>query len=565
MTTRKRFRVVDGDELAGRITRDARGSASLTVMSDDETTQTTVRLDADEIPHSPCGWKLLAATVFVEPMAERLKLRPTEGPDTLLVEFLADRPARPSSGRPSSGWHYQDYEGSHVADIEPIRGHVACVEMEGSTELELAHLSEVEAIGCSMIWAEPAGDDIAEQPRMPDGRRIAAVKFDGLAPSLLRFLASRPSRTPQGDGIIRLPTPSGSLLPSTPSRGRKRPLTKDGRGFAKVMAEINAQRIPVAVVVQLDEASSALAESSWAKRTNRKSAIQLRLPYPQDATTDDELAAAVSAQLEHFDTDYLLSFDAIVSLLTQSRDGVALDAALQRKVVAMRYGDTATANNAQRSRVASHLETLQQVRVEVKPKDGTKTFRGPILLKAGEVFDESGAFEPLKEGDAIVLNPILFRDIAGGKGIYLSAKYLRLDPYRKDWHLRLYRYLAHRWTTNSTRLAESGWEVRVALSTALDMSGTDWRKLAVDRGRGEQESRRKLETVLGDLQADGMLGGWRIQGSGMGNGATLFVEVPADIRRELVRQRPGLHSDAESGALRLRKQSRGRPRKTGSK
>jgi hypothetical protein len=558
MTRRRRFKVVEGDKLRDRIGRGDSGFASLVVMSDDESTETRIRLDADELPHSPCGWSLCAATVFVEPMAERLQLGQTSGPDTLFVEFLADRPTRTDSSRR----RYRDGEGEHVADIEPLRGHVACVETEGSADIELAHLSEVEAIGCSFVWAEPSSEDRAKHPRMPDGRRIAAVRFDGLAPSLLRFLASR-SRLPDsltdrgGDGIIRLPTPSGGLLPGTPSRGRKRPLTKDGRGFDRVMAEQNAQRVPVAVVVQLDEVSAQLAAKTRTK--HRKSGIQLRIPYPANATTVDELAAAVSEQLEHFDTDYLLSFDAIVSLLNQSPDGVALDAALERKVVDMRFGDTATANNAQRRRVAAHLQTLREVRVEVRPKDGTKTFRGPILLKAGEVFDESGAFEPLKEGDAIVLNPILFRDIARGKGIYLSAKYLRLDPYRNDFHLRLYRYLAHRWSCSSTRLAESGWELRIALQTALDMSGTDLRPM-VER-RGQPEARRRVEQTMGELQADGMLDSWSIQD----DGRTLVVEVPRDIRRELERQRPGLHADAASGALRLRKQARKRSRKAESK
>jgi hypothetical protein len=229
----------------------------------------------------------------------------------------------------------------------------------------------------------------------------------------------------------------------------------------------------------------------------------------------------------------------------------------------MRFGSTNAANRSQRDRIARHFDMLRQIRVEVTPQGSRQTFRGPILVKVGEVVTANERLEPLKVGDAVLLNPVLYGDLRRGKGIFADARYLQLDAYRQDWHLRLYRYLAHRWSAGSATLAASGWTLRQRLHSVLDGAGIEWRTKAHGQDRGELQARRRLDGALADLVAEGMIGGAsRIVGDGLAADAELVVEVPEAMRQAIETRRPGLHADAAAGTIQApRKQRRRTPAK----
>jgi len=551
------FRIVDGAELLAAIDRIDRGVASLVVMSHDESTHSTILLGADDpLPASACGWSVQAVSIFTMAQAHRFhadKVAQSHGDDTLLVELLADRLAP----KPRLG-DAVDLDGHPVQPDIVLRGQVCAVDT-GDGRLEIAHVSEVDAVGVSHVTFVPSSDDRERHPRLADGRRIAGINCDGLAPQLLRFLAPRRPPAVPAHPIIRMPTIMSNFLPNTPTKGEnlRRLSKKQKRSFREIMGEICAERVPVAVTVKLDDESMRLASSSH-KPSRRQSGLQLRFPYPTNATNAEELQAAVDAQLRHFDTDYLLTFDTVIATLAEAAmrgrsRGVLLDDALKRRVVELRFGNSHDASKAQRERVDRHFDMLRQVRVEVVPNGSDEVFRGPILVKVGEIIVPDGTVEPLQVGDAIELSPVLYPEIAEGKGIFADARYLRLNPYREDWHLRLYRYLAHRWSAGSVGVAANGWTLRQRLQTALDGAGIDWQTKAHGQDRGEPQARRRLDGVLADLQAQGMIGAWRIEGDGLATDASLVVQVPDYMRDEIARRRPGLHADAAAGTVKPRR------------
>jgi len=565
-TDRASYRILDSEALLAAVGRDE-GVAQLVVMSADETTHQMVMLRGDdELPACACGWSLQASAIFTVAQAHRFpadKVAATTGDDTLLVELLAD--AAPIQ-KLAADLDAFDADGFKVHPNIVMRGQVCAVEVGG--RVEAAHISAVDAVGISSVCFVPNSSDRGEHPRLADGRRIAGVVCDGLAPQLLRFLATR--RPPQAApaSIIRLPSIMSNFLPNTPTVGEGRRLGKKrrSRSFEEICAEICAERVPVAVVVKLDDESMRLAASTRSRR--RQSALQLRLPLPERASNAAELQAAVNGLLQHFDTDYMLTYDAVIATLAEAgmrgvHEGVLLDDMLQRQVVALRFGSTNAANRSQRDRIARHFDMLRQIRVEVTPHGSRQTFRGAILVKVGEVVTTDGRIEPLKVGDAVLLNPVLYGDLRNGKGIFADARYLQLDAYRQDWHLRLYRYLAHRWSAGSATLAAGGWTLRQRLHSVLDGAGIEWRTKAHGQDRGELQARRRLDGVLADLVAEGMIGGAsRIVGDGLAADAELVVEVPDAMRQAIETRRPGLHADAAAGTIQApRKQRRRTPAK----
>jgi len=564
MNADARYRILNRDELLARAERPTEyDRAFLVVMSlDEETSWESEPLPhANELPASVCGWRLDSASAFLRQGARfsAETVEATIGDDTLQIEFLDRLPGQRENPREGL---IDIVDGVRMATHVLLRGEIRAVVGANETNAIAAHYSSADTVGCSFVTISPNSDDRSTHPRLPDGRRIAGISCEGLPPILLRYLATRQVSEVVPPSIVRMPLPSAPMLPNIPTTGERKRGRRIGKlnaiPFEKISADLHARRQFVSVVVKLDEESMRLADSSHATRKtqHRQSALQLRFPYPVEATTEAEVATAVQQQLQHFDTDYLLSFDAVTSLLADTGDesmGVALDETLQRKVVAMRFGDTESPSAAQRQRVRDHFATLMRVRVEVVPQNGnTKVFRGAILLKTGEVVDlGDGTVEPLKVGDRVMLNPDLYRAIVRkGKGMFVDARYFQLDPYRQDWHLRIYRYLASRWSANSTKLAAADWTVRLQLHTMLDMAGVDWRTAAHGTyGRGEPAARRRVEDAIGDLQRDGMIGAWRIVGEDMNSAATIEVEVPDPVRRRIVASRPGLHADAASGAL----------------
>lgn len=550
------FDIIDGDKLLAAIDHVDSGVASLIVMSHDESLHSTIMLGTDDpLPVSACGWSVQAVAVFTMAQAHRFpadKVAQSQGDDTLLVELLADR----LTPKPAFGDAFDPVDNCQIYPDIVMRGQVCAIDT-GDGRLEIAHVSAVDAVGCSFVTLVPADDDRSRHPRLADGRRIAGINCDGLAPQLLRFLAARRSPTVT-HRIVRMPTAMSNFLPNTPTKREnlERLSRPTKRSFDQICADICAERRPVSLTVMLDDESMRLAAASH-RRRRRQSGLQLQIPYPAQAKNRDELQAAVDGQLRHFDTDYLLTFDAVVVTLAEAAmrgrsEGVLLDDALIRRVVELRFGSTNKASKAQRERVDTHFAMLRQVRVVVAPDGSETAFRGSILVKVGEIIVPDGTVEPLKVGDAIQLNPVLYGEIAKGKGIFADARYLMLNPCQEDWHLRLYRTLAHRWSAGSARLAEGGWTVRQSLHALLDSAGIDWRTKAHGQDRGELQARRRLDGALADLQGQGMVGAWRIEGEGMAANATLVVEVPTYMRDEIAKRRPGLHAAAAQGKVKPR-------------
>ena len=561
---RKPFRVLQRDELLALAAKPSNGTATAIVMSPDETSWTAEPLaDDTPLPSNAGDWSIQGVVVFIEPMAHRFpldKVAQSEGNDLLYVELVGDERVARGGGTLTIDPSRKDTFEVDSVPIKPkvilLKGQVCVVLVEGDDRPQLAHVSNIDSVACHFVTLSPV------DMRTASGQRIAGINCTRMPPLLLHMLAQREQPTPnQPQKIHRMPLPNASLLPNTPTSGANKRRKRCDKSFEYIvkMGERQARRVPVAVIVHLDDESMRLAARSHTKKKTEKrgTAIQLQLPYPKEATTDAEIQEAVQGQLQHFDTDYLLSFDAITALLGTAPDestGFAIDEVLQRKVVAMRFGSTDAASTEQRQRIRKHFETLMQVCIVVAPQNDTKAFRGSILLRAGEVVDTGdGSVEPLKVGDVVVLNPILYRDIVHkGKGMFVDARYFQLDPYRQDWHLRIYRYLAARWSANSTKLVGKDWKLEIKLHTLLDMSGIDWRTQAVGQDRGKAQTRRRVETTLESLRTEGMIGAWHIDGDGLADAAKLTVEVPEAIRKKIERCRPGLHADARSGALQAR-------------
>jgi hypothetical protein len=542
------YRVLTRREIRGRLRRRrVEGQAVATVMSLDETTAEQVPFDG-ALPDIPGGWSGQCVGVFGSKDRERFAAAtegPSDadaGPDRMFAEILSDSPSVREERR------------TRRDDSFDVAGHLRIVVVDGTigkTET-LAHVSRVGAVFAVGVELTPnRPNDRETHARMPDGRRIAGIHCVGLPRCLLQMLAERTDPDHVGE-VVRLPSQTCGFMPGMPTIGETRRRRSSVR-YGVLTEEQRMRRVPAWVEVSLDDDSMRLAglSRSEGKRSRRASALQARLPYPTHATNDAEVEEAVRAQLEHFDTDYLLSFDAVTALLASSEGTTtALDAELERRVVDMRFGGTNRANARQVERVKRHLQMLALIRIVVVPRgDRSNAFRGPILLATGENVDLD---REIKHGDRIMLNPSIFAEMRKGRGVFVSPAYFRLDPYRDDWTLRLYRYLASRWSLDSVNAAERGWSVRVSLGTALDMSGIDWRTQAVEQRRGEPHARRRLEEALDAMRDDGMIGSWSIDGQGMAQAATLVVEVPADIRRAVEAWRPKVFAAVESGTFKPR-------------
>lgn len=552
------YRTLQRDELLALAAQPWQGDeVSLNCFHDEHPPRVDLFDASKELPHCNCGWSLGAVALFFQWFDAPVRPNPTPGTDELRVGFITNDSRKSFALSDSVSVTPQ-----HLP--QSVMGRLCVVVEHGKDTPTLVHVSHLGTLGVSLRKFRPTSQNRDTHPRTADGWRIDEIWFDGLPPFLLRWLAQREqlsdADTPRE--IVRVPLAIASFLPNIATKGETKRRRRIGRPnsipFSVISADLCAQRVPVAVTVKLDDESMRLASNSYLPRrtAHRQAGLQLRMLYPSSAKSDAEVQEAVQQQLRHFDTDYLLSFDAITSLLANVRDeasGIALDDTLRRKVVTMRFGSTHNASTPQLERVRNHFDTLMQVRVEVVPQGSTKTFRGPILLKTGELVDASNrAVEPLKIGDRVMLNPELYRELRKGKGMFVDAKYFQLDPYRQDWHLRLYRYLAARWSANSPKLAAEDWTLRVKLQTALDMAGIDWQTKAVGRDRGAPQARRNLDDTLEALRADGLVGAWRIEGKGMSDDATIIVEVPKAVRTRIANSRPGLHADAASGALAAR-------------
>ncbi len=509
------------------------------VMSDDESMATTEAWSGD-LPDTPGGYKLHATALLLDPSKlDRTRAAESTGPDLLVVDVS----------------RVADEHGGVVDEVE-VRGRIVGIELDGQPRL--AHLSDAGAVVVWTVDMVPASEDRAQHPTTRDGRRIASFACSPVGKRmpriLLRLLAER--AYPAGGTVVVLPSVSANLLPGIPTKGEAKRRTKRGKAapldLERVMSTVRAKRVGTAVSVQLDSLSMRLAAESFDKRPKRRTTtLQALLPYPAQATTDAELQAAVQDALAHFDTDYLLSFDAVQAVLAaKSLDGpgTALDDDLERVVAEMRFGRSTDRSRGQRDRVRRHFETLRQVSVVVEARNG-KAFRGPIIVRTGEQLDTTSVV-PLKVGDRVMLNPDLYRELHAGRGLFVDSRYFRLDPYRQDEHLRLYRYLAGRWSFSSVRHAQrDDWSQVLRLVDALDMAGVDWRTDIRQRGRSEAEARRNVEAVLSELKRDGLIGAWSIDGDGMSPQAVLRVEATTELREALVGRRPKLHAQAAAGTL----------------
>lgn len=558
---RKPFSVLQPNELLALAKKPSNGTATAIVMSPDETSWKYEPLaDDTPLPSNAGDWSIQSSVMFVEPMAHRFppdKVAQSEGNDLLYVELVGDERAARGGGTITLDASRREIDG---VPIKPkvifLKGQVCVVLVEGDDRPQLAHVSKIDSVACHFVTLSPV------DMRTASGQRIAGIHCTRMPPLLLHMLALRKQPTPnQPQKIHQIPMASSLLLPNTPTVGERKRSKRGDKSFNfdKKMANRLGHDVPVAVIVQLDDESMRLATLSHTKKKTdkRDAAIQLHLPYPKTATTEAEIQEAIQDLLQHFNTDPLLSFDAVTAVLVArggNSTGIALDETLEREVVAMRFGSTDAANSEQRKRVHEHLQTLMKLRVMVIPQKGSKAFRGAIIIGVGEVVDTSDkSVEPLKVGDMIMLNPILYREtVHKGKGMFVDARYFQLDPYRQDWHLRIYRYLAARWSANSTKLVGQDWKYSIQVHSLLNMSGINWRTKAHDRDRGEAQARRRLDETLAWLRQGDMIGAWHIDGDGLADDANLTVEVPEAIRKKIERCRPGLHADAKSGALQAR-------------
>jgi hypothetical protein len=563
------------------------GVVEAALMNPDEQGHTLVPWPAETLPDIDGGWMLQASVAFVHAAAKHFKrdaVASSAGPDDLFVSLFADTASasdaligaakEPQRGR---------IQRPDIDDRESfvVKGRVVVV---GSpVRPMLAHVSTVGTILLNFVDIVPADADRSKHYRTDDGCRIAGLFVHWYERSLaggrgqdipalvLRYLAEREQPQDAGSGgITVLPSASAYMLPNIPTigersrirRGKSSPMPK----VEDIVDTLNARKVSVGVRIELDDDSMRLAASSFDKRPGkgkkRSQALQLRIPFgSKEARTTEEVQAAVQAALAHFDTDYLISFDAVAAILAATPNGIgtALDETLRRKVVEMRYGSTISASKAQRERVALHFDTLCRVVVRVVPTgkaSKSRVFQGRIIIPTGEVVDEADQERPLKVGDVVMLNPDLYREIAQGKGLFLDSRYFRFDPYRQDWEMRVYRYLADRWSMSSVGLqSRDDWTLRLKLPDMLDMAGVDWRTPTqrTQHSRSVAEQRRRVESVLATLQRDGFVGPWRIDGRDLDAKTMLSVEVAPGLRDEIVGRRKGLHQRAARGALQPRK------------
>ena len=619
---RKRHRILNRAELldlASRPARDpVRPTATLFAFSREEDMPDALPLDGeDELPEWEAGWSAVAVASFVVPVLDRIdlgKVVKTEGPDVLEIECLADRFPNATEGATSLLSASQRLLAARLLaadDWRPdiiVRGRLAAALVDGEDAPILCHVSDVETIGCNAVTLSPNAVEGREGPTLPDGRRVASVLVDGLHPILLRLLASRATaevevrdRRIVESRIVRIPSPNACFLPYTPTPGERKRKDKQAEKTGKVAPirelgktipfkvstrVVAADRVPDALLVRLDETSMRLAAESHRKPDRRKDALQLRLPYPSKTDeqgkavviTDADLTAAVAAQLAHFDTDFVISFDAVCSILAEGDGtGYKLDVDLERRIVGMRFGPKASLK--QYGRIRTHLDMLRNIVVEVVPirDEGAKTqrFRGPILVKVGEVVENEAADAAdaadakvveneaadaadagvAKVGDVVTLSPVLFAQFRRGKGVYVDARYFTLDTYRQDWAVRIYRYLAYRWSVDSVNQARrKDWRVEVKLLDMLRGAGVDWVRL--QDSRSEAQARREVETALSELKAAGLFGDFDLSGEGMSDAVRLSVAVPDAVRRSLVGRRWKTFAAAESGDLDERRKRR---------
>jgi hypothetical protein len=580
---RKPFRVLQRDELLALAKKPSQGTATAIVVSPDETSWTPVLLDDDApLPGNHDDWSIQGVVVFISAMSHRFppdKVAQSTGNDLLYVELLGDPLAPGSLLLAARGVARGITINAALREIAPpidqidkvrivpnfvLKGQVCVVLVEGNDTPQLAHVSNIDTVACSFVTLSHAGANTEAHPMTSDGQRVAGINCDGIPPLLLRMLAQReqPCLPEPKREILRMPMQNASFLPNTPTVGERKRRKRGDKSFEYIVkwGERRANRERVAVDVQLDAESMRLATLSHTKkRTEKRNAsIQLQLPYPKKANTEAEIQEAIQGVLQHFHTDFLPSFDALTALLvarSNNSAGIALDETLEREVVAMRFGSTHAANHEQRKRVHEHFQTLMKLRVMLTPQQGSKAFRGAIIIRVGEVVDTGdGSVEPLKVGDMIMLNPMLYSDIVHkGKGMFVDARYFQLNPYQQDWNLRIYRYLAARWSANSTKLVGQDWTLHLQVHTLLDMSGIDWQTQAIGQDRGTAHTRRRLDAALESLRTEDMIGAWHIDGDGLADDAKLTVVVPEAIRKQIVACRPGLHADAASGALQARR------------
>ena len=526
------------DELE-RLARARRNPLPLAVvMSDDESTATTETWSGD-LPDAPCGYLLHATALLLDPSRfDRSQAAASTGPDTLVVDVS----------------QVADESGGIVDEVE-VRGRVVVVKVDGQPRL--AHLSDAGAVVVWTVDIHPAAEDRAQHPRMQDGRRIASFACtpngNYLPRILLRLLASRVQPV---SSVVVIPTQAANLLPGIPTIGEAKRRAKRGKSapldIERIMSTVRQRRVPTAVSVSLDSLSMRLVAESFNKvpRTLNM-AVQAVLAYPSHASTEEEMQTAVLDALAHFDTDYLLTFDAVLAFLaTASVDGAgtALDEKLEQVVSVTRFGPTTGQSSKQRDRVRRHFDTMRQVVVVVEATGETR-FTGPLIMRTGQV-DDLTAAEPLKVGDRVTLNPDLFPDLRKGRGLFVDTRYFRIDPYRQDGHLRLYRYLAARWSFGSVgHASRDDWTLKLKLADALDMAGVDWRTDVRERGRSVAEARRGVDAVMSDLANLGLVGPWSIDGDGLSNDCILRVEATPELRDGIVARRAKLHAGAAAGTL----------------
>lgn len=567
--------------------RNARCVVQAVMMNRDDQGFTPEPWTDEHLPDIVGGWMLQASVAYTGPAAHHFPLAAvaqSNGPDDLVVELLAD-PHEPTEVMIDASRDPQrDRVRIKARDRRSfvVKGRIVVI---GSPSCPMvAHVSEVGTVVVHFLDIVPTDADPAHHHRTPDGRRIAGLlahmyerhlsgeRGQDIPTLVLRHLSDREqpiSLEERRDDITVLPSASAYMLPNTPTigergrirRGKSSPMPK----VEDIVDTLNARRVKTGVKISLDDESMHLAASSFDKRPSnpsgaRSQAMQLRIPYEStEAKTDEEVQAAVQAALGHFDTDYLISFDAVTAILAATANGVgtALDDTLRREVVTMRFGSTVSASKAQRERVDLHFDTLCKVVVRVVPtakKSKTRVFQGRLIIPTGEVVDEVDQDRPLKIGDVVMLNPALYREIAQGKGLFLDSRYFRFDPYRQDWEMRIYRYLADRWSRSSVGMeSRHDWTVSLRLADMLDMAGVAWKTATRGRGRSEAEQRRRVESVLAWLKEDGYIGPWRIEGPDLNRAKTmLFVEVAPGLRNAIVGRRKGLHQRAARGDLRPR-------------
>ena len=582
----KQPRILTNAEIRDALSRSRKkrcGIVEAAVMEADEQGFTAVPWPGENLPEIDGGWMLQASASFVRPAAQHFKREDaarSDGPDDLFVELLAeptehaevfiDASADPQRGRVK---RIEAEPGERVSLV--VKGRVVVV---GSpTRPMLAHVSTVGTIVLNFVDIVPTDPDRSKHYRTEDGRRVAGLfghaversiaggRGQDIPALLLRYLAEREQPSGLvGGSIMVLPSPSQYMLPGVPSVGEWKRRRRKGKSspmpsVEEVVETIRARRTVVAVKVSLDDESMRLAEASFRKRPKDRSAsVQMLLKWSAEAKDSDSMQAAVEDALSRFDTDYILTFDAVTAMLAQARlkgVGAALDDALEREVVEWRFGSTDSASKAQRERVARHFATMREIVVEVVPTNpsNTKVFRGRIVVPIGEMIDRHDPAKPLRVGEVVTLNPMLYPDIERGRGLFIDARYFRFDPYRDDWKMRLYRCLAARWSQSSVNLAKRGdWTLSLKLVDILDMAGVAWRVDTVTRGRSQAEQRREVERTLVELERDGFIGPWRIDGEAMSPLSMLHVEVAPNLRKGIVDRRRTLHLKASQGALKTK-------------